>query len=476
MLDDIQREAIARSSSIERIVAVTGAAGTGKTTIIKESYHELTELGYKVVLCAPTGKAAKRITEATGIPAMTIHRLLEYTHPRAITKESTEAYKENKMQVQRLADTITRMGKDVTNDIAEEHRRLSEEVSYYEEAKRRGGYGSYPRRDRQRPIEFDCVIADEFAMVNWELYTNLRDAIPPGGLLRVFGDANQLPPIEKDRRVAEQHGNTTPFIMLVQKFNGIVLSKVYRQGEGSGIVVNASRILRGSIPIPLDGLSRAVTERPLEMLEDYVKTQHRKGIDYSGLDNQIITPVKRGWTGTRAVNALMQNIFRQEDMGWVELPRYADEETEEEPVRVHAGDKVLVTRNNYFVRSNEAEVGVFNGEVGIVVEANDGTGMVRVDFGDRICDFPPDLTIMDSKGKMKTIDPRKDLDLAYCVTTHKAQGSEYKHVIYVLNTSTGRLRTRSNFYTAVTRARLHCHIIADQKSLGYAVYNNKQLN
>lgn len=426
-LDTKQQEAIARCSSIERIVPVTGAAGTGKTTIIKESYTKLRGFGYSPVLCAPTGKAAKRITEATGIPAMTIHRLLEYTHP---------------------GDPDPNTGKP--------------------------RFDSYPRRDRQNPVEFDCVIGDEFAMVNWEVYRNLRDAIPPGGLLRVFGDANQLPPIESDKRL---HGKPTPFNELLTKFNGVVLDKIYRQGEGSGIVSNGARILRGSIPVPADGFTRAISERPLPILEDYVMSQLERGIDFSSLQHQIITPTKRGWCGTRAVNALMQNIFRTEDEGWVELPRHftEDQDVEEEPVRVRIGDKVIVTQNNYFVRSDSDQIGVFNGEVGIVYEADVDMGMIRINFGDRICDFPPDLTIMNNQGKFKTIDPRKDIDLAYCVTTHKAQGSEYEHVVYILNQSTGRLRTRSNFYTAVTRAKKHCHIICDQRSLSYAVYNNQQV-
>ncbi len=158
--DDSQLKAIGACCNIERrVVAITGEAGTGKTTIIQNVYETLSARGHNVVLCAPTGKAAKRITEATGIAARTLHRLLEYPHPGEVDDKTGKTL--------------------ITTD---------------------------PKKDRINPIEFDVVICDEYAMVNVELHRNLLDALPNGGIIRMFGDANQLQPIEtaQSKRIQQQ--------------------------------------------------------------------------------------------------------------------------------------------------------------------------------------------------------------------------------------------------------------------------------
>ena len=153
--DKTQAEAIGACCDISRrIVPVTGAAGTGKTTILQNVYKTLKARGHQVVLCAPTGKAAKRIQEATGIRARTIHRLLEYPHP---------------------GERDEKTGKTLIS--------------------------TDPKRDRQNPIDFDVVLVDEYAMVSVEVHRNLIDALPHGGIIRMFGDANQLQPIESSKRL-----------------------------------------------------------------------------------------------------------------------------------------------------------------------------------------------------------------------------------------------------------------------------------
>jgi len=130
---------------------------------------------------------------------------------------------------------------------------------------------------------------------------------------------------------------------------------------------------------------------------------------------------------------------------------------------MYKGDKVINTQNQY-------DLGVFNGETGVIIEIDEDTGEIVVDFGDREQSFPPTLMVQNQYGKMSAIDPRKSLDLAYAITTHKSQGSEFKRVVYILNKSNAFMINRRNFYTAITRAREHVHLITDQRMLSHAVY------
>jgi len=436
-LDPKQQEAVNRCCSEERLVPVTGVAGTGKTTIIKTAYAQLLEkyppIEYEtrdgekrtrdqVVLAAPTGKAAKRITEATGIPAQTIHMLLEYGHP---------------------GDPDPKTGKV------------------------RGV--SYPKRDKKHPLRSPVVFVDEYAMVNHEVHRALFDAMPSGGLVRVFGDTNQLPPIENSQALVNK---PSPFQQLLKDFNGVVLKTIHRQGEGSGIVSNGDKIKAGHIPQPESDCTVDYTNQPVEQLQRYVQTMLDKGVDFSQVSNQIITPTRRSWVGTHKLNAMLQNIFRPEFDGWLQLERHPWDERKELSVRVRKGDKVINNRNNY-------ELGIFNGESGVVIECDPIDDLLVVDLGDRIVEIPSMIimnTVKAGKAVQIPVNPQKDLELAYCITTHKAQGSEYEHVVYLMNRSSGMLRTRKNFYTGITRARRQCHIITDQASMAFAVKNTKEIS
>ena len=162
-----------------RIVPITGEAGTGKTTLIKDVCDKLRQAGVAVVVATPTGKAAKRVFEATGVTAMTIHRLLEYPYP---------------------GERSPKTGKPMSS--------------------------TTPKRDRFNPIEYDVVLCDEYAMVKWEVHNNLLAALPRGGCIRMFGDLAQLPPIEENKLLAAK---PSPFTRMIEQFNGYVLDTTFRQ-------------------------------------------------------------------------------------------------------------------------------------------------------------------------------------------------------------------------------------------------------
>lgn len=417
-LDQKQIEAINLCCDVtKRVVAVTGPAGSGKTTILRQSYNALVENGYKVALAAPTGKAAKRIYEVTGIEAMTAHRLLEYTHP---------------------GDPDPKTGKVVQF--------------------------SYPRRTRANPLDVDILFVDEYAMVNCDVHRSLFDALPNGACVRVFGDNNQLPPIEEDARNREM---PSPFMQLLNKFPSVVLDTIHRQGKDSGILLNLQSILRGRMPTRNDQWTMHFTEQPVSALRDFVLDQLEGGIDFTSPDNQILTPQNTSWVGTAKLNIMIQSLFHNRmDPAVCFIPRHnwVKGEGDEKGgiIRVFVGDKVIVTRNMY-------DLNVFNGESGKIIEiTNDGE--LVIDFGDREQAIPPLLMVQNRYGKIVEIDPRKDVDLGYVITTHKSQGSEYQRLVYILNKSTGYMQNRRNFYTACSRGREHVHIITDQRSLSTSLH------
>lgn len=409
--DNEQLEAIAACCDMDRrVVAITGQAGTGKTSLFREVYRRLTEAGYSVGVCAPTGKAAKRIRETGLDVAVTNHRILEYSHP------------------------------------GERHPTTGKVMGV-----------SSPKRDRSNPLEYDVILADEYAMVNQEVHRNLFDALKVGAKVRVFGDINQLRPIEENKRLQDE---PSAFAVLLDKFKGIVLKTIHRQGDGSGIVSNGARIIQGRIPQRLDDFKLTVTDQPVQALSDYVFECMDNDINFADTNNQIIVLGHKSWVGTAKLNATLQNIFRPEKDGWHELPRhpwYGDDKT----LRVHVGDKIIQTTNNY-------ELEMYNGEVGIILELTD-FGEVIVNFGDREMVIPPILEVPARDGGTRTIDPRKDLELAYAITTHKMQGSEAERVVYMLNKSNLYMQNRNNFYTGITRAKSHVHVISDMRSLSNSV-------
>lgn len=435
----------------ERIVAISGEAGTGKTTIMKELYEKLTNEGLVVVLAAPTGKAAKRIREATGIPAMTLHRLLEYPYP---------------------GERDPKTGKAMDS--------------------------RYPKRDSTNPIDADIVLVDEYAMVSHEVHRNLINALPRGGCIRAFGDLSQLPPVEEDARIARQD---SPFKIILSKFKGIVLNQVFRQDEDSGILRNAHRVRQGMTPTKLEGFGIKITDRPIPTLEHCIYEASERSVEFTEIDNQIITPGNNGVTGSHQLNVMLQNLYTETNEPGLELPRHSWRE--KFAIKVHVNDKVVITENMYDLRSYyDRFVGgdpdarfipptdnmqVFNGETGIIREilTEDHArpypngqeivhyeGSLVIDLGDRTVIV--NSTMMDvsrKTGRLIEVDQRRSVDLAYALTTHKCQGSEYENIIYVLFRTHSYIVNRSNLYTAITRAKRAALVISDARTLQTAVRN-----
>ena len=409
-LDETQLEAIHLCCNLsERVVAVTGAAGTGKTTILQNVYRALYKQGREVVLCAPTGKAAKRIKEATGIDACTIHRLLEYPHPGERDAKTGNAL--------------------ISTD---------------------------PKRDRNNPLEQQVVLADEYAMVNTEVHRNLLDALPNGGVIHMFGDANQLQPIETNKRL---QALPSPFLNMLNKFTSIRLETIHRQVSDSNIIANGVRIIRGDMPLRKEDFVIKITDEPVQTVLDFVQDNLTDGIDYGTIHNQIISPTKVGWVGTEAMNSAIQQLVQPATSPYVIIERHTWSKIEEQ--RIYVGDKIINTVNNYPLE-------LFNGETGIVEKFRDDGGVV-INFGDKTVEVPVSLEMMGRHGTY-FINPQKDLDLAYVITTHKSQGSEYDRVCYVMNRSRSYLLNRKNFYTGISRARTHVTVITDAKSLNLSLW------
>lgn len=414
-LDNLQKEAIRACCEVEhRVVGITGGAGTGKTTIMKEVYRHLVDAGYRVALCAPTGKAANRIYEATGEQAMTIHRLLRFGFPD---------------------DVDPNTGKS-TNP-------------------------TYPSYHKGNRMPYDCVLADEYTMVTHFLHRCLLDALPAGGRVCCFGDNNQLPPVEDNKKLAAQ---PSPFTNVLRDHHSITLDRLYRQGEGSGIVENARRVTQGRALDRFDDFSLTFTSRPPEALAAYIRESIQAGHDFGALDHQVITPQNTGWVGTHKLNQLLLDILMPEVYDdWTPIPR--NKWDEKFPVSLRKGVKVLWTKNNY-------DLNILNGETGIVQHTDPHLGSITIDFGDRVVEVPPEIETVDRNGRTVSYDPRKNLYYAYAITTHKSQGSEYQRVVYVLASSMVYQMNRRNFYTAITRARKHVQLITDQR--GYQISLTKK--
>lgn len=429
-LDETQQKAVERCCDMSRrIVGVTGPAGTGKTTILRNVYDELTAAGYRVGLGAPTGKAAKRITEATGIPAMTFHRMLEYPLPGERDPETGEEPPPG-----------------------------------------------LPRRNASKPVEYQVILGDEYKMVSSDLHRNIIDALPRGGCIRVFGDMAQLPPVE-DKHVDKRFRHS-PFAQILKEFEGVRLTTIHRQDEGSGIVYNADRIRRGLLPTQADDfVIHKVSDVPAA-LRAFIVDQLNNGLSWAALQRQLIVPMKKNAQGTHALNVAMQRLFNPEAVAHGE--RMTRETWDSKyPVTIGPKDKMLWTKNTYDLRSVEVRYNehgfyiqptimdqIFNGESGVVGDQLNGReGYTELDVGDRLLQIPHVIREKDQRNNTFPVDFRKRTDLAYAVTTHKAQGSEWDEVAVVISKSMSYMLNRRNLYTAVTRAKKRVHLFCDQFAL-----------
>lgn len=433
-----QLEAIEMCTDLKRrVVSVSGEAGTGKTTILKEAVEHLRKAKRAVALGAPTGRAARRIYEATGIPAVTIHKLLGYGKP--------------------VLDEDTGLPAEET----------------------------VPTYTREKPLPYDDVFIDEYMMVNEELHRNLLDALRPAARLIAFGDVNQLPPIE-DYVLTDEEGKImlAPFEQILKLPSAVVLDTVFRQEENSGILVNAHRIRSGKPPIANRDFTIQVSDVPIFHMAEYAKAAMKAGIFFSELPHQIITPSRQGKMGCHALNSVLQGIFHPNKRDGIDLPR--DKWAEKFPIILHVGEKVICNENIYdmrdfFERFREWEDDItpvwssyvpcpdpffiLNGEIGIVEDIlPDGSLSIRV--SDRLVQMPSSYRdYIPRYNRVYNRDPRKKIDLGYAITTHKMQGSECENVVFMMNSVCTYQLNRNNIYTAVTRARKAVHLITDQRSL-----------
>lgn len=421
--DDIQEQAIAACcDTAKRIVAVTGKAGTGKTMMMREVEKRLRERGFIVQASAPTGKAAKRIQEATGLSAMTNHRMLGYGMPLEHEMEDEQTGKKRIVQI-----------------------------------------STGPKYRRQQPFHYDTILCDEYAMVNQEINRNLIDALKSGARICMFGDVNQLKPIEEDRRLDEQ---PSAFQNALSKFGGITLDTIHRHDAGSGIARNGALILQGRVPRPSADFALRQTDNPVADVQQFVSVCREQGHSYADTNHQILTCMNKSWIGTQKLNLVIQAMFWQRSEPYIDLPRYRIMGKDQPTIRVQIGSKVVYTANTYDLTSDGSGTEyAFNGEVGIVTNINHTEGAIEVDFGDRVVVVPPLVVTVKQDGTVMESDPRRNIDHAYVLTTHKMQGSEVKHVCYVVNRATTWAQSRRNFYTAITRAREHCTVFFDAHSM-----------
>lgn len=390
-----QREAI-KAAVQSGMSVITGGPGTGKTTIIN-CIIRLLSLEGEVALAAPTGRAAKRMTEATGVEARTIHRLLEYG----------------------------------------------------------GDEGSFAR-DADNPLEFDTLIVDEMSMVDIFLMRSLLRALVPGTRLVMVGDADQLPSVGA--------GNVLSDVLQSGVVPSVRLTEIFRQDEASMIVVNAHRINHGEMPLCNKKGSDFFFERrplPSQAAQTIVELCAKRLPGFLQVDPvrqiQVLSPTKKGECGVWALNALLQQTFNP--------PRPGLSERTHGDVTFREGDKVMQTRNNYQLEWRregavgwENGTGVFNGDMGFITGIDEEERAVTVTFEDeRVATY--------EEGAVE------DLELAYCVSVHKSQGSEFPVVVLPAVGGPPMLLTRNLLYTAVTRARRMVMLVGREDALERMVKN-----
>ena len=385
-LDEMQLQAVA--GAVENgLLILTGGPGTGKTTTINTIIRYFEEAGMEILLAAPTGRAAKRMTEATGMEAKTIHRLLEITG-------------------------------------APDDRNTS---------------GMHFERNEENPLEADVIIIDEMSMVDIYLLHSLLKAVTVGTRLILVGDVNQLPSVGP--------GNVLRDMIESGCFHVVKLTRIFRQASQSDIVVNAHRI-NGGEKIDLAKRSRDFLfirrDHPDAIISAMITLVREKLPGYVNahpFDIQIMTPMRKGALGVDRLNGILQQYLNP--------PDGKKAEKESGGIIYREGDKVMQIRNNYQIqwetRSKygipvETGLGVFNGDMGVIREINS---------------FAETMTVEFDEGRMVeySFKQLEELELAYAITIHKSQGSEYPAVVIPVHSGPRMLMTRNLIYTAVTRAR-----------------------
>lgn len=410
-LDDLQKEAVMQAAS-HGLFILTGGPGTGKTTTINAMIRYFEKQELKIALAAPTGRAAKRMTETTGRSAQTIHRLLELNGGMEDEKG------------QPLAGRV-----------------------HFE-------------RNAMNPLEYDVVIIDEMSMVDIFLMHSLLQALVPGTRLILSGDVNQLPSVGPGRVLGDMINS--------EQFCVVRLNRIFRQAAMSDIVVNAHRINAG-LPVDLDNKSRDfffLKRYDADTIIRVMLTLMTKKLpSYVGadmLDIQVLTPTRKGLLGVERLNEILQTVLN---------PRDAKKPEKETPSGIfRQGDKVMQIKNNYQLEWEVRDrygipvdkgTGVFNGDIGFIREINTFAETVTVEFDDRrMVEY--DFKLLD------------ELELAYAVTIHKSQGSEYPAVLIPMLAGPKMLMNRNLLYTAVTRAKKCVTIVGSEEVFAQMIANKME--
>lgn len=379
-----QREAIV-SALAHGVLVITGGPGTGKTTIIKCIIRLLSEEG-SVLLCAPTGRAAKRMTEACGAESKTIHRLLEFS-----------------------------------------------------------GEDGHFARNEEEPLEADCIIVDEMSMVDLMLMRSLLRAIEPGTRLLLVGDSDQLPSVGA--------GNVLGDILSSGVIPCVRLTDIFRQSESSRIVVNAHRINHGEMPLlnekgtdffferrdTFRDAAQSIVQLTTARLPRFFGVEEKDYLQESVRRIQVLSPARKGECGVNTLNVLLQEALNPPS------PQRPTLQFGETIYRL--GDKVMQTRNDYQIEWRrrtlsgwEDGAGVFNGDVGFVTDVDEENHCLTVLYDE-------EREVVYQSAQLE------NLDLAYCLSVHKSQGSEFPVVVMPVVGGPAMLLTRNLFYTALTRAK-----------------------
>ncbi len=398
--DDKQRNAIEIAVN-KGLLILTGGPGTGKTTTVKGIITLMKNKGMNVALAAPTGRAAKRMTELTGYEAKTIHRLLEVEYRDGAT-EPTFVY------------------------------------------------------NRKNPLDIDAVIIDELSMVDITIFDSLLDALPLHARLIMVGDKDQLPPVGA--------GNVLKDLTESKMIPVVSLDKVFRQAMESLIVTNAHRVVKGEMPV----LTRNDIDSDFFLLKENSRYNAAKkivdlvtrripttyGFDVL-TDVEVLCPSRKGEVGTENLNMLLQQKLNP--------PSKNKRELKYKGYTLREGDKVMQIKNNYDVpwfKSNDNGTGVFNGDIGVLTKIDKANDILNVLFDDREA--------------MYSLENAKELELAYAMTVHKSQGSEFGAVVMPVLSTPPKLAYRNLFYTAITRAKNLLVLVGNENSVRVLVDNDKK--
>lgn len=395
---ELQRTAI--TTAISRgLMVMTGGPGTGKTTTLNAIISIFEKQGYNVMLTAPTGRAAKRISDLTGYEAKTIHRLLE-----------------------------------VEFDI--------------------GGKLKF-KHNETNPLTCDVVIIDEMSMVDVLLFESLLRALRLSCKIIMVGDSDQLPSVGA--------GNLLKDIIDSGRVPVTELKEIFRQAKQSCIVTNAHKIVKGEYPDLTQKkndfffFNRKEYQDAVKLIVDLAKTRLPKAYNYSSFEDiQILTPSRKGTLGSVELNKVLQNAINPPDP--------AKPETKNMLFTFREGDKVMQTKNNYDIiwkrGDDEQGTGIFNGDIGRIININKGASEVVIDFDGRITAY--------------TFDLMAQIELAYAVTVHKSQGCEFEAVIMPVLGGFEKLYYRNLLYTAVTRAKKLMILIGTDDKIHSMVDNNRR--